>query len=124
MTKTYTFFGPDGLPIQQAACTDDEAAVHAEHLGAAHAISGSHLQCRLVDGVPVPSDPRSQDRALADLRMARDAALRESDVLALRELESSLSPGLQAYREALRNLPATSAGLDQRGPIRWPTKPA
>jgi Phage tail assembly chaperone protein len=118
--RIYTFFDSTGYPIQHGSCTPDEVAACAAHLGSQHVVEGQHLDCRLVNGAPVQSDPRPPDRAVADLRMARDAALRQSDVLALRALESLLPDGLRQYRQALRDLPAaaTVADIDS---IPWPT---
>lgn len=55
--------------------------------------------------VPTPTP----DEALAGLRRARDAALRESDADVLRRLERGepVPADLLAYRQALRDAPAT-----------------
>ena len=70
-------------------------------------------------------DPRTpdeaRDAALAALRSRRDAALSASDVMALRALEALLPPALQAYRKALRDLPATA--VDPVHGVDWPARP-
>lgn len=70
-------------------------------------------------------DPRDADQiradALARLRLRRERELAESDVLALRALEALLPPALQAYRQALRDLPA--ATVDPVVDVDWPVRP-
>lgn len=72
------------------------------------------------------ADPRNADQiradALAKLRLRRDQDLIESDVLALKALEALLPPELQAYRQALRDLPVTT--VDPVDGVAWPVKPA
>lgn len=67
-----------------------------------------------------PEDIRAE--ALEGLRLRRNRALEESDVLALKALEALLPPALQAYRQALRDLPGTT--VDPVDGVDWPVKPS
>lgn len=118
---THTIFDADGLPLQQVLCTDDDLTLYLARFPGASARPGSHLACRLVRGDLVAADVRTPERAMADLRQARDAALKASDVLALRSLEALLPPALQAYREELRALP--SVVVDPFSPVDLPVPP-
>ncbi len=53
-----------------------------------------------------------------ELRDKRNARLAETDYLAL--ADSTLTDEMQAYRQALRDLPANT--VDPANPV-WPTKP-
>ena len=55
---------------------------------------------------------------LENLRHRRDQLLAETDYLAL--VDSTLTDEMQAYRQALRDLPANT--VDPANPV-WPTKP-
>ena len=55
---------------------------------------------------------------LAELRLKRNQLLTETDYLAL--VDSTLTDEMQAYRQALRDLPANT--VDPANPV-WPTKP-
>ena len=55
---------------------------------------------------------------LENLRQRRNQLLTETDYLAL--VDSTLTDEMQAYRQALRDLPANT--VDPANPV-WPTKP-
>ena len=55
---------------------------------------------------------------MAALRRQRDQLLAETDYLAL--VDSTLTDEMQAYRQALRDLPANT--VDPANPV-WPVKP-
>jgi uncharacterized protein involved in exopolysaccharide biosynthesis len=59
------------------------------------------------------------EQALSSLRRQRDQLLTETDYLAL--ADSTLTDEMQAYRQALRDLPANTE--DPANPV-WPTKPS
>ena len=56
---------------------------------------------------------------MKELRRQRDQLLTETDYLAL--ADSTLTDEMQAYRQALRDLPANTE--DPANPV-WPTKPS
>ena len=58
------------------------------------------------------------ERALSSLRRQRNQLLTETDYLAL--VDSTLTDEMQAYRQALRDLPANT--VDPANPV-FPTKP-
>jgi hypothetical protein len=58
------------------------------------------------------------EQALDSLRRRRNQLLAETDYLAL--VDSTLTDEMQAYRQALRDLPANT--VDPANPV-WPTKP-
>jgi hypothetical protein len=60
----------------------------------------------------------ADEELLADLRSTRDRLLAETDYLAL--VDSTLTDEMQAYRQALRDLPANT--VDPANPV-FPTKP-
>ena len=95
--------------------------------------------CRLTQSVPPHSivewsgpDPQPTEselqaaydaavsaQALVDLRTKRNQLLAETDYLAL--VDSTLSTDMRTYRQALRDLPASTS--DPANPT-WPTKPS
>ena len=63
------------------------------------------------------------DEALwGEARRERNALLRETDILVLRSLETGGAPSeaLTTYRQALRDLPQSTASPSE---IRWPVQP-
>ena len=60
-------------------------------------------------------------RALADLRMKRDALLVETDYLALSD--NTLSDDMKTYRQELRDFPADKDTVEKCNNATWPTKP-
>ena len=59
------------------------------------------------------------ERALSSLRSKRNQLLTETDYLALSD--QTMTAEMQAYRQALRDLPANTE--DPANPV-WPTKPS
>lgn len=104
----YTIFDGTGLPVQVVRCPESDLALYRDLLGAVDVVRGQHLGRKLVDGQLIDADVRAPERVAADMRLSRDAALRESDVLALRALEALLPPDLAAYRQALRDYPSVA----------------
>jgi len=61
------------------------------------------------------------DRAIADMRSKRNRLLAETDFYALSDV--TMSDGMTAYRQDLRDLPAGKDTLDKVNNAIWPTKP-
>ena len=60
-------------------------------------------------------------RAFSGLRSERDQKLQETDYYALSDV--TMSDDMNAYRKALRDLPATLNNTTVLQAITWPTKP-
>jgi len=79
-------------------------------------------------------DAAANDRALAELRLERNARLAETDFYALSDV--TMTDAMSAYRTSLRNLPANTSNAvtfiaqwhaydrgDDGSSDPWPTKP-
>ena len=79
-------------------------------------------------------DAAANDRALAELRLERNARLAETDFYALSDV--TMTDAMSAYRTSLRNLPANTSNAvtfiaqwhaydrgDEGSSAPWPTKP-
>ena len=61
------------------------------------------------------------DRAIADVRLKRNALLAETDHLALSD--NTLTTEMTTYRQSLRDITNNVDDLDDINNITWPTKP-
>lgn len=66
------------------------------------------------------TDAQVLQEAMGLLRFRRDRELVRSDLVALRALEALLPPAVRAWRQALRDLPATVADPAN---VQWPALP-
>jgi len=61
------------------------------------------------------------DRAIAQLRLERNALLVETDFYALQDV--TMSEDMETYRQALRNLPSGLTTVEEVQAVTFPVKP-
>ena len=81
---------------------------------------GCEIGWKVVDGVITAPAAKTNEQHLQNIRALRDGLLRNSDWMSLQD-SPTMSDDWKTYRQALRDLPATTS--DPANPT-WPTKPS
>ena len=85
-----------------------------------NAPEGCKIGWKVVDGEITAPPAKTNEQHLQNIRALRDGLLRQSDWMALED-SPAMSDEWKTYRQALRDLPATTK--DPANPT-WPTKPS
>ena len=110
--------------VENVCEVDDVNSVPAFLIGAGQSLATDHTG-NIGDtwngssyDAPVVSDTRTDEEKWTNIRATRDTLLAETDYLALSD--QTLSAEMTAYRQTLRDIPASTSNPDD---VVWPTKP-